>query len=112
MKTETSQRFHPYSSNGDTMKRLRKRAGISQERLAAAVGTSRRHMIRLENGEHLPSTPLRDKIADAIEAPRDAIQSADDDEEVASMPLTRDDFELLGELMARLGATITDKERA
>ncbi len=36
---------------------------VSQERLAAAVGTNRRHIIRLENGENRPRADLRDRIA-------------------------------------------------
>ena len=52
-----------FAANGARIRRARKRAGISQERLAAQVGTTRRHMIRLENGEHLPRPVLRDKIA-------------------------------------------------
>ena len=104
-------KVHPFNRNGNVIRRLRKRAGISQERLAAQVDTTRRHMIRLENGEHLPSGVLRDKIADAIGADRSAIQSADeDDEESSQMPLSRDEYTMLGALMARLGASLPVEE--
>jgi len=36
---------------------------VSQERLAEAVGTDRRHIIRIENGENRPRVDLRDRIA-------------------------------------------------
>lgn len=36
---------------------------VSQERLASAVGTDRRHIIRIENGENRPRPELRDRIA-------------------------------------------------
>lgn len=42
--------------------RLRNGA-YSQERLAEAVGVTRRHLIRIENGEHRPRPHLRDRIA-------------------------------------------------
>lgn len=103
-------RVHPFTGNGAVIRRLRKRTGISQERLAAQVGTTRRHMIRLENGEHLPSTVLRDRIADVIGDAGGEIKAADDDDEESSMPLNRDEFELLGDLMARLGRSLQGTE--
>jgi transcriptional regulator with XRE-family HTH domain len=36
---------------------------ISQEHLAELVGVTRRHMIRIENGDHRPTPALRDRIA-------------------------------------------------
>lgn len=39
---------------------------ISQENLAEIVGVTRRHMIRIENGDHRPTTALRDRIAVAL----------------------------------------------
>jgi transcriptional regulator with XRE-family HTH domain len=36
---------------------------ISQEHLAELVGVTRRHMIRIENGDHRPAPALRDRIA-------------------------------------------------
>lgn len=36
---------------------------ISQESLAERVGVTRRHMIRIENGDHRPTARLRDRIA-------------------------------------------------
>jgi transcriptional regulator with XRE-family HTH domain len=100
-------RVHPFSVNGAALRRLRKRAGISQERLAAQVGTTRRHMIRLENGEHLPSRVLRDRLAEALDVSRSEIKSAEeDDEELPALPLNSEEFALLGALMGRLGMSL------
>jgi transcriptional regulator with XRE-family HTH domain len=79
--TRTTTKTHRFSANGDRIRRARKRAGISQEALALNVGTTRRHMIRLENGEHLPGTPLRNRIASAVGVDPSAIQASDEDDE-------------------------------
>lgn len=52
-------------------------ARISQENLAEAVGISRRHMIRIENGEHRPSPNLRDRIAAALDADPEALPAVE-----------------------------------
>lgn len=83
---------HPFSENGARIRRARKRTGLSQERLAAEIGTTRRHMIRLENGQHLPSGQLRDRIAQATGQPAETFQSADDDEEADLSTVSLDDF--------------------
>ncbi|HXJ62765.1 MAG TPA: helix-turn-helix transcriptional regulator [Actinomycetota bacterium] len=98
-----------WADNGKAMARARRRAGVSQENLAAQVGITRRHMIRLENGEHLPSGELRDRIAGAVGVDVDEIQSADDDEEESPLAMTTDD--LLRELFVRLGARRRVNER-
>lgn len=92
-----------WQENGGNIARLRRRSGISQEKLAAQVDTTRRHMIRLENGEHLPSGGLRDRIADAIGADRSEIQSADDEDEESEPLHTATVDELVRELFARVG---------
>lgn len=80
-KATTVGRWH---EAGASLRRLRRRVGISQERLAEQVGTTRRHMIRLENGEHLPSGALRDRITEALGVPRESLQSSDGTGEVAA----------------------------
>ena len=57
--------------------RARSNPRISQERLALAVGITRRHMIRIENGEHRPSPELRDRIADVLGADRSALPAVE-----------------------------------
>lgn len=84
------------------LKSARKRSGKSQERIAAEVGTSRRHWIRWENGDHLPSPEYLERIGEATGRSFEEFAPADDDEEAASMPLTADELELFGALMARI----------
>lgn len=59
---------YPESRNAYRKARKQAEPRISQERLALAVGITRRHMIRIENGEHRPSPELRDRIADVLGA--------------------------------------------
>lgn len=55
----------------------RSKARVSQEWLADQVGISRRHMIRIENGQHRPNPELRDKIAEALNASPDALPAVE-----------------------------------
>lgn len=54
---------YPESGAAIRLARSKTEPRVSQERLAEAVGITRRHMIRLENGEHRPSPDVRDRIA-------------------------------------------------
>lgn len=59
----------------------RKRKGISQERLAAEIGTTRRHMIRIEKGQtRNPGLALLARIAEVTEQPRELFLDEDDEE--------------------------------
>lgn len=89
--TTTERPHFPFAQNGARIRSFRKRAGKSQEALAAEVGTTRRHMIRLENGEHLPGGELRDKIAAATGRQPEEIQASDDDEESSLPPRSLSD---------------------
>lgn len=80
-----------YPASGSALKLARNRRKISQERLAEQVGTTRRHMIRLENGENRPSVDLRDRIADALGVPRDSLPAAEDEDDESS-PMSLDHF--------------------
>lgn len=72
------------------IKAARKAADISQERAAKAVGTSRRHWIRWENGETTPNPAYLNRIADVLGD--DSLRPPDEDEEeVSSMPMHRED---------------------
>lgn len=60
-----------YPESGDAYRGARRSAtvdgvSVSQERLASAVGTDRRHIIRIENGENRPRRDLRDRIAEYL----------------------------------------------
>lgn len=58
--------------------KLARQGRISQERLAAAVGITRRHIIRIENGENRPKGGLRDAIADVLGVDPRTLPAAED----------------------------------
>jgi transcriptional regulator with XRE-family HTH domain len=49
------------------IRRARKEADLSHDRLGERVGTSRQHLISLEKGRHRPRFEMLSKIADATE---------------------------------------------
>src|SRR5581483_5122553 len=53
----------PYAELGGRIARARHGTGLSQERFAPEVGLTRRHLIRLENGEHQVSARVAERIA-------------------------------------------------
>lgn len=57
---------YPESRNAYRKARSKANPRISQENLALAVGITRRHMIRIENGEHRPYPELRNRIAQVL----------------------------------------------
>lgn len=58
----------------------RRRVGISQEKLAGLIGTSRRHMIRLEKGLHKPGETFVARIAEATGQPRELFEDEDSED--------------------------------
>lgn len=90
----TTKPAHRYAENGKRIRRARKLTGLSQFNFGLEIGVTRRQMIRLENGEHLPSRPVRDRIEKRAGLSKGEIRSADDDEE--------------GSLMAALQARIDE----
>lgn len=69
---------------GRRIRRARLAAGLSHDRLAERVGTSRHHLIRLEKGRHLPRPEMLAKIAEATDrdvAYFEAVTEDEDDEE-------------------------------
>lgn len=65
---------------GRQIRTARQLAGLSHDKLAAAVGTSRQHLIKLEKGQHLAGETMVARIAEATGKPM-AFFAADDDEE-------------------------------
>lgn len=64
----------------------RKRKGISQERLAELIGTSRRHMVRIETGAvRQPGPNFVARIAQVTDCPPELF--ADEDDEEAALPM-------------------------
>jgi transcriptional regulator with XRE-family HTH domain len=53
----------PWMAQGARIKKARKRTGLSQDNFAPRIGTTPRHLIRLENGEHRPGRVLLTAIA-------------------------------------------------
>lgn len=79
---------------------------MSHDWIVREIGRSNRgHLIKIEQGVHTPGEDLRDAIADALNVPRDLF-ATDDDPESRAMPLSRDEFAMLGALMARLGPSL------
>lgn len=70
-----------FAELGARIRQARKRTGISQEKLAPLVGTTRRHLIRLENGEHQASKALAARIGAALGHDPGEFRNGDDDEE-------------------------------
>lgn len=73
------------------LRSARLKAKKSQERIAAEVGTSRRHWIRWERGTHLPSPEFLTRIGEATGQP-DEFTEADADDSEAARAMTVDDF--------------------
>ena len=53
------------------IRRARRDAELSLDRLGEMVGTSRHHLIRLEKGQHRPRAEMLTRIAEATEKPLD-----------------------------------------
>lgn len=82
----------------------RKRVGISQEKLAERIGTSRRHMIRIEKGVHRPGERFLQRIAEATGQP---VELFEDEEDDPSRTMTIDDL-----LRLRLRALLREEQGA
>lgn len=62
----------------------RQNAGLSQERFAEAVGTSRRHVMRWEKtGGHRPGPVYAHRIAEVTGQPVDLFSTPQDDEDAS-----------------------------
>jgi putative transcriptional regulator len=93
---------------GTRIRDARRAAGLSQAALAARIGTSRRHMIRLEHGEHRPGRVMLARIAEATGREPEQIDpdAKEEDAQLASMLLellrlqvrefVRDEMQALG----------------
>jgi transcriptional regulator with XRE-family HTH domain len=75
-------------------------AGLSHDKLGAAVGTTRQHLIKLEKGLHMPGDGMLTRIAAATGKPEAYfLATADEDEESDQMA------DLVGALIGRLMQT-------
>lgn len=66
---------------GARIKFARTYASKTLDGLAAEVGTSRQHLIRLEQGKHNPTPALAARIAEKTGVPVELIRDEEDDEE-------------------------------
>jgi transcriptional regulator with XRE-family HTH domain len=75
---------------GIRIRKAREAAGYSQERLALAIGTSRRNILRWENGYNVPRVEHVVRIANATGRSAEYFLGEDDEEEaVLSADLAR-----------------------
>jgi transcriptional regulator with XRE-family HTH domain len=76
----------------DRIRKARLAAGLSQERFAEVVGTSRRHVMKWEKGTHRPTPRYLARIAEATGMETDFFEGDDDAEgpEFAGRADTRD----------------------
>lgn len=105
MATAAVTRQHPFQGNGEKIRRARllvpsprdNQRPISQEDFAPLVGTVRRNLIRLENGEHLPSGELRDRIVAETGTEEKIVAEDDEDAHQMNRRLIARTFEILEE---------------
>lgn len=78
-----------HQEQGARIKRMRLTTGLSQERFAPLVGITRRHMIRLENGEHSPTREVAARIERVVEehTGKPSQERVLDDDEQGSDPM-------------------------
>ena len=73
-------------SIGERIAWARKRKGISQVALAEAIGTSQRHISRMESNKHAPRKPMREKLGGVLEQKPEFFSDSDEDEEGDPLP--------------------------
>lgn len=94
---------------GIRIRKAREKAGYSQERLALRIGTSRRNMLRWENGHNLPRAEHIERIAEATGKTTDYFLGEDEEEEAAlSADLARVLHNLVG---AAVREALAERER-
>lgn len=72
---------------GRRVKTARSEANLTLDGMAARVGTTRQHLIKLEKGQHAPRAEMLQKIADATGKDPSFFQGDDSDDEESS-PMT------------------------
>lgn len=88
---------------GARIRAARVNAGYSQDRFAEAAGTTRRHLIRIERGDHVPRVDLMQRISELTGEPIERLSGDDDEEEAAQVTVTfTGSANVVADLMARL----------
>ena len=98
-----------HTEHGEKIKAARKRAGLSHDRLAALIGSSRQHLIKLEKGMHRAKPEMLATIADATGQPLSDLESSDDDEEADRA--MREKADLFDALAYRVAEILAEKNR-
>jgi transcriptional regulator with XRE-family HTH domain len=95
---------------GRRIKLARVSAGLSHDRLGAAVGTTRQHLIKLEKGLHMPGDGMLARIGEATGKPESYFLSVDDDE---ADPVTTDLLDVIRALLNNPGVrqVVRDAQR-
>ncbi len=70
---------------GRRVKAARSDANLTLDGLAARVGTTRQHLIKLEKGQHAPRAEMIQKIAEATGKAPSFFSSDEDEEEAQAM---------------------------
>lgn len=92
----------PFAAIGARIRAARNRAGLSQEAFAGRINTSRRHVMRLERGQHKPSEGMVARIAEVTGAPvREILGDEDDEDSERVTLLVPIDIELLARAVER-----------
>lgn len=79
----------PHAAMGRKIREARQAAGLSQEKLADTAGTSRRHVMRLERGDHRPTQAMVKRLASATGKDESFFADSDDEEADPVGDLTR-----------------------
>lgn len=85
MTDTTSPPKRPFADIGSRIRNARRRKGFSQESLAPMVGTTRRHLIRLEHGEYQARPGLAARLAAALDADASEFRASNEDDEEESL---------------------------
>lgn len=101
----------PWAEQGRKLRSARNLTRLSQENFAPEIGTTRRHLIRLEGGEHRPSSALLGRIAEKTGEPVASFGYPSDEDEEAELAM-KDAFRLFVDLMGRIPARQIVKEHA
>jgi transcriptional regulator with XRE-family HTH domain len=96
---------------GVKIKQARRAAGLSHDKLAAMVGSSRQHLIRLEQGLHMPGTELLERIAAATGKAVSEL-SPEDEAEAAAAADPRNFVEAMATMFERVvDAKVSERMR-
>ncbi len=87
-----------YIEIGRQIQKYRQKAGLTQEQLAENVGTSQKHLSRIELGYHLPNFEIVIALATVLDVPIDAfVQDLSDNKINTFLELMKKDIEQMSD---------------